>query len=211
MNAAANKLIVKIVEGEGLPSKVVIALHGWTGDETSFTPLVKNINSKNIKWILPRAPYKSDTGKGFTWFSGSEEKGWKVEKTWSGLNQLLHSLFEEGITPKDIFMIGFSQGAALAMEYATRLEYSIGGIIPVAGFIKNRTQLKNDAPNGSLDMRILLMHGVKDEIIRPEASEKAYQFYKNRGNQVSLELYDAGHKIPLISSGLISKFLGEKP
>ena len=35
-----------------------------------------------------------------------------------------------------MYLLGFSQGACLAMEFMIRQEFSLGGIIPISGFIK---------------------------------------------------------------------------
>ena len=130
--AANNKLITSTYCSSKQPTKIVIGLHGWTGNEHMFEPVAKMIKIDDAKWVFPRAPYASDTGKGYTWFSGNDEKGWEIEKTWLGMEQLLNDIQSEGFSLKDIYLIGFSQGASLAMEIALRLPYSIGGIIPVS-------------------------------------------------------------------------------
>ena len=59
----------------------LLALHGWTGDEFSMEAIANETGPLSAKWYLPRAPYNADTGKGYTWFSGSDEKGWRYNKT----------------------------------------------------------------------------------------------------------------------------------
>ena len=57
----------------------IIGLHGWTGTEHSMVPVAKSMKISNAKWYIPRAPYNASSGKGYTWFSGSPENGWKTE------------------------------------------------------------------------------------------------------------------------------------
>ena len=63
------------------PSRAVIGLHGWTGDEYSMESIAISVKASTAKRLMPRAPYEADTGEGYTWFSGSDETGWKYEKT----------------------------------------------------------------------------------------------------------------------------------
>ncbi len=75
--AVNNKLITSTYCSSKQPTKIVIGLHGWTGNEHMFEPVAKMIKVHDTKWVFPRAPYVADTGKGYTWFSGNDEKGWE--------------------------------------------------------------------------------------------------------------------------------------
>ena len=208
MTAAANtKLVTRTFSSSDQPTKAIIGLHGWTGDEHVFEPVAKMMNIDDAQWFFPRAPYKADSGKGYSWFSGTDETGWDIEKTRVGIHQLLADIRSEGFSPKNIFLIGFSQGASLAMEIALRLPFAIGGIVPIAGFIKFRDTLSNEATKESKATPVLLLHGSQDEIIHVIASEKAHDFFKERGNPVYFKRYDGGHKIPKRTGPIVKSFI----
>jgi len=208
MTAAANsKLVTRTFSSSDQPTKAIIGLHGWTGDEHVFEPVAKMMNIDDAQWFFPRAPYKADSGKGYSWFSGTDETGWDIEKTRIGIHQLLADVRSNGFSPKNIFLIGFSQGASLAMEIALRLPFAIGGIVPIAGFIKFRDTLSNEATKESKATPVLLLHGNQDEIIHVIASEKAHDFFKERGNPVYFKRYDGGHKIPKRTGPIVKSFI----
>jgi len=208
MTAAANtKLVTRTFSSSDQPTKALIGLHGWTGDEHVFEPVAKMMNIDDAQWFFPRAPYKADSGKGYSWFSGTDETGWDIEKTRIGIHQLLADVRSNGFSPKNIFLIGFSQGASLAMEIALRLPFAIGGIVPIAGFIKFRDTLSNEATKESKATPVLLLHGNQDEIIHVIASEKAHDFFKERGNPVYFKRYDGGHKIPKRTGPIVKSFI----
>ena len=210
MTAAANsKLVTRTFSSSDQPTKAIIGLHGWTGDEHVFEPVAKMMNIDDAQWFFPRAPYKADSGKGYSWFSGTDETGWDIEKTRVGIHQLLADIRSEGFSPKNIFLIGFSQGASLAMEIALRLPFAIGGIVPIAGFIKYRDTLSNEATKESKATPVLLLHGSQDEIIHVIASEKAHDFFKERGNPVYFKRYDGGHKIPKRTGPIVKSFISD--
>ena len=83
----------------------------------------------------------------------------------------------------------------------------IGGIIPIAGFIKFKTQLLNDATVESINTPILLMHGNKDEIIPIKAGRTASEILLKRGHPIHFEKYDAPHKIPLNKMKMMGEFI----
>ena len=210
MTAAVNsKLVTRIFSSSDQPTKAIIGLHGWTGDEHVFEPVAKMMNIDDAQWFFPRAPYKADSGKGYSWFSGTDETGWDIEKTRVGIHQLLTDVRSNGFSPKNIFLIGFSQGASLAMEIALRLPFAIGGIVPIAGFIKFRDTLSNEATKESKATPVLLLHGNQDEIIHVIASEKAHDFFKERGNPVYFKRYDGGHKIPKRTGPIVKSFISD--
>ena len=210
MTAAANsKLVTRTFSSSDQPTKALIGLHGLTGDEHVFEPVAKMMNIDDAQWFFPRAPYKADSGKGYSWFSGTDETGWDIEKTRIGIHQLLADVRSNGFSPKNIFLIGFSQGASLAMEIALRLPFAIGGIVPIAGFIKFRDTLSNEAMKESKATPVLLLHGSQDEIIHVIASEKAHDFFKERGNPVYFKRYDGGHKIPKRTGPIVKSFISD--
>jgi|TARA_B100000959_G_scaffold137825_2_gene144848 phospholipase/carboxylesterase len=189
------------------PKRAVIGLHGWTGDEHAMVPVAKFMKLENTKWYIPRAPYKDDVGKGFTWFSGNDESGWKYEQTFALTNSLISQVLKDGFASKDIYLIGFSMGAGLCYHVALRLDFPIGGIIPIAGFIHNSDRLFNDATDISRQTPILILHGTEDEIVTVDKVQNAHDLLKEHGYCVRMETYKAPHKIPLRAGAIIKDFI----
>ena len=169
-------------------------------------PVAKSLRLPDTKWVIPQAPYQSDKS-GFTWFDGNDETGWKYKDSFKIINSLIQDLVDQGFKYDEIFLLGFSQGACLAMEWIIRQPFSIGGSIHIAGFIKYKDRFKIDATLESKETQILLIHGDKDEIIHPEESEKALKLFQSLGYNVNLHILSAGHKIPLSANNLIQQFI----
>lgn len=161
-------------------------------------------------WYIPRAPYPSSSGTGFTWFSGSDGEGWKYRKSFHLLDELMDRIRDDGFSNESIYIIGFSMGASLAMEYALRLNYSIGGIIPIAGFIKNKEQLTADVTKESRKTPVLILHGEKDDIVPIESGTKACDILSELEFCVRIETYSAGHKIPVSAGEMIASFISDQ-
>jgi phospholipase/carboxylesterase len=116
---------------------------------------------------------------------------------------------KNGFPKSKIFLLGFSQGACLAMEFIIRQKFSIGGIIPIAGFIGKKDKFKNSIVDGSQNTPVLLIHGRKDEMVLPVESKIALKLLLDAGYEVKLETLSVGHKIPLQAKGFIKSFINK--
>jgi phospholipase/carboxylesterase len=202
-------MVLKTFSTSKTPNRAVIAIHGWTGDTSSMEPVGKAMSLKDTKWILPQAPYTAGPG-GFSWFDGDEEMGWKYQESFHILTDLIQSLNNQGFPNSDIFIISFSQGACLAMEFMIRQSFSLGGIIPIAGFIRYKKRVKQDATDASRNTPVLLLHGEKDKIILLEQSRISLKIFKDAGYKAYLHIFSSGHKIPLQAINSIKNFINNK-
>jgi len=201
------QLITHTYNNNSNTTKAVIALHGWTGDEYVFEPIAKMLKINNAEWFFPRAPYKADSRDGNSWFSGNEKSGWHYKKTMRGLDNLVKKILDQGYTKENLFFIGFSQGACLAIEYALRMSFSIGGIVPIAGFIKFKEKLIEEMSTKSKSTKILLLHGEEDKLVSINESYSTFDILKEMGYNVKLKTYNTGHKIPVACHSSIKKFI----
>ena len=186
--------------------RVIIALHGWTGNISSMEPVVNAWELDDVKWVLAQAPYISADG-GFTWFDGNEDIGWKYQDSFDILSKLISELNDQGFPNHAIYILGFSQGACLSMEFMIRQTFSLGGIIPIAGFIRYKERFKQDVLNESRNTRVLLLHGDKDEVILPEQSQMSFELFKGEGFETQLHILAARHKVPLQAKNFIENFI----
>ena len=159
-------------------SKVaIIAIHGWKGNLSSMEHVANALNIKYARWIFIQGPYIFGDNK-YSWFEKNERDGWKYQKSFDLLHETILDLNKDGFSKSKIFLLGFSQGACLAMEFIIRQEFSIGGIIPIAGFIGKKDKFKKDIVNGSQDTPVLLIHGSKDESVPVIYSKKILKIFK---------------------------------
>ena len=184
--------------------RVIIAIHGWTGNVNSLKPLSKQWRFPKTTWIFIEGPYKAKS-KGFSWFKGNDQDGWEYEKSFDILNHTIQNLIEDGHQHKHIYMLGFSQGACLAMEFMIRQKFSIGGIIPISGFIKNKSYFKESKNILSKGTQILLLHGEKDNIVNAKESRIAFKIFVDLGYKTDIHVFKGGHKIPLKAKKLIQE------
>ena len=185
----------------------LLALHGWTGDEFSMEAIANETGPLSAKWYLPRAPYNADTGKGYTWFSGSPETGWKSKKTFNLMDKIFNQIINDGFFPNKIILLGFSMGASLAIRYGLTLDVTLKGIIPIAGMVRDTEELLDSSSIESKQTPILMIHGKKDSVVDYHNSINLAKILKNNGYTSHVEIVESGHIISLRSSRLVKEFI----
>ena len=98
--------------------------------------------------------------------------------------------------------MGFSQGAAVCYRIALSLHYTLGGIFPIGGFIRNYPGQKNDEIKINVDPAqkntpILIGHGKDDDVVSADSSRLAYRLLKKQCDNVELHIYNGRHKISI--------------
>ena len=186
----------------------IIAIHGWKGNRSSMKHVANALNMKYAHWTFIQGPYVVSDNK-YSWFDGNEKEGWRYQESFDLLHHAILNLNKSGFPNSKIFLLGFSQGACLAMEFIIRQEFSLGGIIPIAGFIGEKDRFKNDIVNGAQNTSVLLIHGSRDEMVLPAESEIAFELFSDAGFKVQLQTPSVGHKIPLQTKDIIEKFILE--
>ena len=113
----------------------------------------------------------------------------------------------ESFLPEETFLAGFSMGAGLSILAGNRLQFSLGGIVAISGFVKNSEQFVSNMTKESLNTPILIIQGTGDGIVTPDTSEKTVQLLRDLGYIVRYELYDTGHKVPKEAMTVIREFI----
>ena len=185
----------------------IIGLHGWTGTEYSMVPVAKSMKVPNAKWYIPRAPYNASSGKGYTWFSGSPETGWKSKKTFNLMDKIFNQIINDGFLPNKIILLGFSMGASLAIRYGLTLDVILKGIIPIAGMVRDTEELLDSSSIESKQTPILMIHGKKDSVVDYHNSINLAKILKDNGYTSHVEIVESGHIISIPTSRLVRSFI----
>ena len=175
--------------------KAFIMIHGWKGNKNSFKSIGSLMRIPNSAWYYLEAPYQVDGDKTKkTWTYQLPDGSWEDKEPKRLLMDFLNHIVFKKFESKDVYIMGFSQGAAVCFEFILTLDYSFGGIFPIAGFIRDP---KADI-NISLTHRetlIVIGHGKDDDVIPVKAAEIAYNIIKKTCKNVKLHIYNGKHKI----------------
>lgn len=185
--------------------RVVLLLHGWTGDENIMWIFARKL-PVNCWMVAPRGPLHSTEG-GFAWAIPQNGERPDISQFSSHSKELIKRLpdwipaFSRN-TRLDI--IGFSQGAA--MTYAMCLETTPTKIAALAGYMPPgfEDRLKNHNLSG---MQVFIAHNTDDIVVSVEESKKAASLLAVQGANVQYCDSTGGHKISSSCFHGLDKFL----
>ena len=177
------------------PKNIIIAFHGWNGNKNSFKPIAKNTKILNSKWYFPEAPYKIPNKNNKSWSYETSEGMWEVEEPKKLINKFLNEQIFKNYINKNIYIMGFSQGAMICYELLSHLTIPISGYFPIAGFIRNKK--RNIIHESQIKAKIFIGHGKSDDVISYKQSYEAYKQLLDKNANVDIMLYNGKHKISL--------------
>ncbi|OYD44182.1 phospholipase [Sphingobacterium cellulitidis] len=124
------------------PSKALIMIHGRGGSARDIMGLSEYLNVQDYLLIGPEADQN-------TWYPNSfiapvSSNQPKLDIALELIQQSVDLAKSKGITTDNIYILGFSQGACLTLEYSTRNAMKYGGIIAfTGGLIGEELNLEN--------------------------------------------------------------------
>jgi phospholipase/carboxylesterase len=200
-----------VVSRPVLPAELVLLFHGVGASARNLLPLAEMISSS-----LPRAmvvnvdaPIASDFGTGRQWFSvrGVTEKDrpGRIAKAMPLFKQTVLRWQEvAGVAPGATALVGFSQGAIMALE-STQLDSSIARrIVSLAGRFASDVRR---APSG---IAYHLIHGDRDRVVPTEHSQRGAEQLKQQGVDATLDIVRSlGHGIDAHAAALVVQYLGQ--
>ncbi len=164
----------------GLPKQAVVLLHGYGSDGNDLIGLAPHWQGvlPDAAFISPNAPEQCrQLASGFQWFDiafegdrlASRQLG--VAQARPVLVEFLEDLWRQsGIGPENTILVGFSQGAMMALHVGLSLERPLMGIIAFSGAFVPPEGFGSAALAKS---PVCLVHGDMDEVVDPELSADA--------------------------------------
>ena len=185
----------------------IILLHGWGADAEDLLSLGEEISDKinfDFQVISLRAPGLHPSGQGRQWY-GLYPHDWNGAEVEA--NKLLVTLKKfdtEQIPLRKTILLGFSQGAAMAIDAGFKL--NLGLIVACSGYPHpNWLPLQKCPP-------LIVSHGLFDDVVPIKASRIIYEKVKSiSSNYCELIEFDGFHQIDsklvdVITSKMINIF-----
>lgn len=146
--------------GEGPVGALLV--HGFTGSPQGLRGLGEYLAERGIAVTGPRLP-----GHGTSW----EDLSSRTAAEWSQtVEDSFHKLQAE---KEEIFLVGLSFGAALALDLAARYPDRIAGIVTISGFIITKDPRRFLSP--LIRRLIKTLPPIAGDIADPESTEISYE------------------------------------
>lgn len=186
----------------------MIMIHGRGATAESILSLSKEFDVEGITYIAPQA-----FGNAWYPYSFLSPVGMNEPGRTSGLaliDFIVFDLLSKGFATEKIFLLGFSQGACLSLEYVARFPKRFGGVFGLSGgLIGANDELKNY--NGDLNRtRIFLGCSDIDPHIPIERVNKTENIFNSLNARVTKKIYTGmGHTINLDEIEFVNDILNE--
>lgn len=175
----------------GLPlqeaDKALIMLHGRGGTARDISTLKNELLLEGYYLAIPQATNN-------TWYPYSFLAAVEANEPWLSsafhlLNQLVEDIIKGGIKKENIFILGFSQGACLALDFATRYSKNWGGVIAFTGGLIGEI-VDIDSYGGSLsNTEVFIGNSDLDPHVPLIRSQESKQIMEQLGAKVNLKVY----------------------
>jgi phospholipase/carboxylesterase len=193
-----NDWTLRIQPSQSAVPRLLVLIHGWTGDENSMWVFTRGLSSDY--WIIaPRAPHTSEPS-GFSWRPLHVETFGKpsFEELLPSAEALIRLIDEYSASVKvdasQFDLMGFSQGAAmvnvLGMLHPNRVRRMgvLAGFVPsgLDDYITKKTLAGKN---------VFVAHGTKDEMVTVERAQDSIRLLEQAGAQVTYCEDEVGHKL----------------
>jgi phospholipase/carboxylesterase len=190
-------------------SRILLLIHGFTGDENSMWVFTRELPS--YYWIVaPRAPYVAEAG-GYSWRPNqTSELGLsRFEELQASAEALMHLIdayrASAGIETDAFDVMGFSQGAAMSSLLAFLYPDRVGKLGILAGFVPSG--LDALAEQRPLEGKpVFVAHGTRDETVPIERARASIRILEKAGARVTYCEDDVGHKLSIACLHALKKF-----
>lgn len=186
----------------------ILALHGRGSNEQDLIGLAPHL-PQELLWISPRAPLLMGPGS-YEWYRVRVIGRPEPEQVLAALDTIDRFIDEilgtYPIDPKNLFLLGFSQGSILSMCYTLTHPGRVAGVIAQSGYIPNNIDLEIDEA-GLKGKPFILTHGEQDTMLPVEWDRASRDRLQALGADLEYHEFGMGHTVSLESLEVISRWM----
>ena len=199
----------KEVVRSGIPlkeaKKVLIMLHGRGSSAENIISLTDHLKVNDAAILAPQATNHS--WYPYSFMAPVSENQPALDSALKILEELVEEIEAQDKSSRQIYFLGFSQGACLALEYVARHAKAYGGVIAFTGGLVGETLNKENYSGDFQNTPILITTGDPDPhvpLIRVEDSVKILQklnakielkVYEGRVHTIQMEEIELGNEL----------------
>ncbi len=190
--------------------KILLMLHGWTGDENSMQIFQRDI-PPDYSIIAPRGWISTPEG-GYGWIGHRPGREATLQAFLEPVQAIKHLIehfrrdYSLPVSPIDL--MGFSQGAALSLAFCLQYPEMVGKAAILSGFLPFLPE--NYQPPYELSkIQFFIAHGSQDEIVSIQRAYEVVDFLKSANAAVRFCHSPVGHRISSVCFRQLNQFFAD--
>jgi phospholipase/carboxylesterase len=168
--------------------KAIIVLHGRGATAESILSLTSYLDLADFSVFAPQAAQRTWYPYGF--MASDEGNLSALNSSLQQVSLLFQFLIENGKVPEQIYVMGFSQGACLSLEFTARNAQKFGGVIAFTGGLIGERLEEKKYKGDFQGTPILLSSSAHDMHVPAQRIHDSAQLLQKMGAEVSLSLFE---------------------
>jgi phospholipase/carboxylesterase len=198
----------------------VVVLHGWGAAGDDLVPLAEALARPGVRFFVPAGPLP-EVGGGRAWWHldpTSRPPHAQTDRLPSGFQptpavlaaraavQAVIATVVERYAPTTVALVGFSQGAMLAIDVALAGAPGVDRVVAMSGVLLVDSLPALTAPRSGKPA-FLLSHGRQDPVVPFASGAAGKDLLEKHGFPVTWRPFDGGHEIPAPLLAEVDRFL----
>jgi phospholipase/carboxylesterase len=167
--------------------KVLIMLHGRGATAEDIISLSDYLKLRNTHIIAPQAT--NNAWYPYSFLSPRQQNEPWLSSALQVLNDILNDVIITGIKSQQVFILGFSQGACLTLEFATCNAQPFGGVIAFTGGLIGDVLQEEDYKGNFQKTKVFIGNSDIDPHVPVARSEESKRIMEKLGAEVTLKIY----------------------
>lgn len=185
--------------------KALIMIHGRGADARDILGIASNLNVKEYALFAPEAT--NNTWYPYSFMAPPEQNEPWLSSALNLVKEAVDAATKQAITAENIYFLGFSQGACLALEFVARNAEKFGGVVALTGgLIGDKIDKENYSGNfngtsifmgtGNPDPHVPLERVKESASILEKMNAKVYlKVYEGKAHSVSQDEIDEANRL----------------
>lgn len=171
-----------------------ILIHGRGADARDILGIAAEVDPGEVAFAAPEA--SDNTWYPYSFLAPIEQNEPGISSGLRVINSLLELFEAAAIPPEKVLLLGFSQGACLALEYCARHARRFGGIAGLSGGVIGPPGTPRDYAGAFDGTPVFLGCSDTDPHIPKVRVEETAEVFKRMGARVTMRLYPRmGHVV----------------
>jgi len=182
----------------------VVMLHGYGASADDLVALARTLFHPRTRYIVPAGPIELTNG-GRAWWAMSGRTHYdedqvvivpmhRVEPARAAVLALLAKLHQR-FAPRTLVLLGFSQGAMLALDVALAARAGVARVAVLSGALLDDA-LQQLKAGKHASPSVFVSHGRQDPILKFAGAERLVEALKQQDVRTHFHAFEGGHEIP---------------